>query len=93
MNKNTDINNSITNLNGDENETLDELKARLAKHATLAASGDPEAMEQMAKSLNRSVSNFLRCRGRREQPLAKSLRPGLRLVLPVRSSRGALKLS
>ncbi len=75
MNKNTDINNSITNLNGDENETLDELKARLAK------------------SLNRSVSNFLRCRGRREQPLAKSLRPGLRLVLPVRSSRGALKLS
>ena len=111
MNKHTDINDGIINLNGeiaqrkgaekrlkeaakssgkekltdDENETLDELKVRLAKRAKLAASGDPEAMEQMAKSLNRSVSNFLRCRVRREQPLAKSLRAGQRLVLPVRS--------
>lgn len=72
-------------LTDDEDETLDELKTRLSKRAKLAASGDPEAMEQMTKSLGHSISNFLRRRVRREQPLAKSLRAGQRLVLPVRS--------
>ncbi|MGY3806829.1 hypothetical protein ACWNG8_06830 [Aeromonas veronii] len=75
-------------LTDDEDETLDELKAKLAKRAKRAkqaASGDPEAMEQMTKSLGHSISNFLRRRVRREQPLAKSLRAGQRLVLPVRS--------
>lgn len=111
MNKHTDINDGIINLNGEiaqregterrlkeaakssgkekltdeENETLDELKARLAKRAKLAASGDPEALKQLTKSLGHSISNFLRRRVRREQPLAKSLRAGQRLVLPVRS--------
>ncbi|MGL6564823.1 hypothetical protein [Aeromonas dhakensis] len=72
-------------LTDDEDETLDELKAKLAKRAKQAASGDPEAMEQMTKSLGHSISNFLRRRVRCEQPLAKSLRAGQRLVLPVRS--------
>ncbi|QXC36163.1 hypothetical protein [Aeromonas sp. FDAARGOS 1407] len=72
-------------LTDDEDETLDELKAKLAKRAKLAESGDPGSLEQMTKSLGHSISNFLRRRVRREQTMAKSLRAGKRLVLPARS--------
>lgn len=72
-------------LTKEENETLDELTARLARRAKLASSGDTEAMEQMTKSLSASVANFLRRRVRRDQLLVKSLRHNQRLVLPVRA--------
>lgn len=74
-------------LTDDEDETLDELKTRLSKRAKLAvASGDPEAaMERDDQEPGAPISNFLRRRVRREQPLAASLRAGRRLVLPVRS--------
>jgi len=66
------------NLTDDEDETLDELKARLAKRAQ---SGDAD---ELVKSLRGTVSNFLRSRKRRGPELmTKSLRNGQRLVLPT----------
>lgn len=66
------------NLTDAEDETLDELKARLAKRAQ---SDDGDAL---VKSLRGTVSNFLRSRKRRgPEVMAKSLRNGQRLVLPT----------
>lgn len=66
------------NLTDAEDETLDELKARLAKRAQ---SGDGDTL---VKSLRGTVSNFLRSRKRRgSEVMAKSLRNGQRLVLPT----------
>ncbi|HDX8858936.1 hypothetical protein [Klebsiella variicola] len=60
-----------------EDETLDELKARLAKRAQ-CDDGDT-----LVKSLRGTVSNFLRSRKRRGPELmSKSLRNDQRLVLP-----------
>ena len=61
-----------------EDETLDELKARLAEKA------QADEGEAMIKSLRGTVSNFLRSRKRRgPEVMAKSLRNGQRLVLPT----------
>ncbi|EJA9197313.1 hypothetical protein FXI35_005069 [Escherichia coli] len=61
-----------------EDETLDELKARLAKRAQ---SDDGDAL---VKSLRGTVSNFLRSRKRRAPELmTKSLRNNQRLVVPT----------
>ncbi|HBZ7476286.1 TPA: hypothetical protein MM026_005190 [Klebsiella pneumoniae] len=61
-----------------EDETLDELKARLAKRAQ-SDSGDA-----LVKSLRGTVSNFLRSRKRRAPELmTKSLRNNQRLVVPT----------
>lgn len=70
-------------LTPDEDETLDELKARLAARAAQDERGE------LVKSLRGTVTNFLRARKRRQpQILAKSLRSsGERLVLP-RKLRG-----
>ena len=67
------------NLTPEEDETLEECTARLAKIAK-TNSGDA-----IMKSLNGTVSNFLRSRKRRAPELmTKSLRNGQRLVLPVK---------
>lgn len=67
------------NLTTEEDETLEECKARLAEKAK---AGEGEAM---IKSLRGTVSNFLRSRKRRgPEILTKSLRRGQRLVLPVK---------
>lgn len=66
------------NLTDAEDETLDELKARLAKRAQ---SDDGDAL---VKSLRDTVSNFLRSRKRRAPELmTKSLRNNQRLVIPT----------
>lgn len=66
------------NLTDAEDETLDELKARLAKRAQ---SDDGDAL---VKSLRGTVSNFLRSRKRRAPELmTKSLRNNQRLVIPT----------
>ena len=61
-----------------EDETLDELKARLAEKA------QADEGEAMIKSLRGTVSNFLRSRKRRAPELmTKSLRTNQRLVIPI----------
>ncbi|EFH7885929.1 hypothetical protein GS631_22500 [Escherichia coli] len=66
------------NLTDAEDETLDELKARLAKRAQ---SDDGDAL---VKSLRGTVSNFLRSRKRRApEMMTKSLRNNQRLVVPT----------
>lgn len=61
-----------------EDETLDELKARLAEKA------QADEGEAMIKSLRGTVSNFLRSRKRRAPELmTKSLRNNQRLVIPI----------
>lgn len=61
-----------------EDETLDELKARLAEKA------QADEGEAMIKSLRGTVSNFLRSRKRRAPELmTKSLRNNQRLVIPT----------
>ncbi|HEC2553939.1 TPA: hypothetical protein R2K55_005774 [Raoultella ornithinolytica] len=66
------------NLTPEEDETLDELKARLAKRAQY------DDGDTLAKSLRGTVSNFLRSRKRRgPELLAKSLRSVQRLVIPT----------
>ncbi|HCB0656096.1 TPA: hypothetical protein ACGPHA_003168 [Klebsiella variicola] len=66
------------NLTDAEDETLDELKARLAKRVQ---SDDGDAL---VKSLRGTVSNFLRSRKRRAPELmTKSLRNNQRLVIPT----------
>ncbi len=62
-------------LTAEEDETLDELKARLAARAKTDEHGE------LAKSLRGTVSNFLRRRKRRPELMAKSLRHDQRLVL------------
>ena len=63
-------------LTEEEDETLEECEARLAKRSPA------EKCEAMAKSLTGTVSNYLRCRKRRgSELLAKSLRSDQRLVV------------
>lgn len=82
MNKH-DINDSLNakiidiSTDDDPDETLEELKARLADRA------QAEECDRLTKSLRTTVSNFMRRRTRYERPLAKALRQDLRLVLPT----------
>lgn len=65
-------------LTPEEDETLDELKARLADRA------QSDELATLAKSLRGTVSNFLRSRKRRgSELLIKSLGKGQRLGLPT----------
>lgn len=72
------------NLTDAEDETLDELKARLAKRALTAETNKSDDGDALVKSLRGTVSNFLRSRKRRAPELmTKSLRNNQRLVIPT----------
>jgi uncharacterized protein with von Willebrand factor type A (vWA) domain len=80
--KDAKMNGTDSELTREEDETLDELKARLAARAKT------DEHSELVKSLRGTVSNFVRRRKRRPELMVKSLRHDERRLVLRKKVRG-----